>query len=209
MKEKENTVPTTRKKKLIYSVVLAVCALLLIVATVLTVYFVVNNGHEVLEEPPASDIPSDNEPDDPTGGQTVAYIQPVEGAQTSVSHNEIYENKTLNKWYYHRGVDYIADEGAQVRVIADGEITKIHLSENLGNILTVKHADGVESTYRFIDPASGLKEGDKVKQGQVIGTVSAASGTEAKDGSHLHLEMKIDDKFVNPVNYIDATLEEK
>ncbi len=219
MKEKENTVPTTRRKKLIYSVIVAVCALLLIVATVLTVYFVAGNKHEVLEAPPVTDDPpaendppadkGDPEPSDPTGGQTAAYIMPVEGAESTVTHNAYYGNTTLDKWYFHKGVDYAAEEGADIRAIADGEITCIDLSERLGNVVTVKHADGVESTYRFIEPAEGLKEGDSVKQGQVIGKVASAYGTEAKDGTHLHFEMSIEGKRVDPTSYLDVILEEK
>lgn len=218
MKEKEDTVPTTRKKKLLYSVILAVCALLLVVATVLTVYFVTNSGREVLENPPAGgeqEPPDDGptgggeEPSDPTGGETVAFILPLDGASSSVAHNSVYENKTLDKWCYHKGVDYAAPEGSDVRCIADGKIVLIDLSEKLGNIIEVQHADGVCSFYRFVDPVSGLKEGDSVKQGDVIGHVSAACGTEAKDGAHLHLEMTKNEKQVDPADYIDSTLEEK
>lgn len=218
MKEKENTVPTARKKRLLYSVILAVCALLLVVATVLTVYFVTNSKREVLDNPPTGgELPppdddpptSGEEPSGPTGGQTVAFILPLDGASSSVEHNSVYENKTLDKWYYHKGVDYAAPEGTDVRCIADGKIVLIDLSEKLGNIIEVQHADGVCSSYRFVEPVSGLKVGDSVKQGDVIGHVSAAYGTESKDGTHLHLEMTKDEKQVDPADYIDSTLEEK
>ena len=241
MKEKENTVPTSRKKKIIYSIVLAVCALLLITAIVLTAYFVTNSGREVLETPPidSEDPPTggetppvDDEPtggetppvdDEPTGGETpppvddeptdgpkVAFISPIEDVKTcSVEYFKIYENTTLDKWYYHKAVDYAAPAGSDVRAMADGQVVKISLSDKLGNLVVVQNADGVQSTYRFVEPVDSLKEGATVKQGDVIARVAEAYGTEANDGTHLHLEMTLDGKSVDPTNYIDVTLEEK
>ena len=230
MKEKENTVPTSRKKKIIYSVVLAVCALLLVTAIVLTAYFVTTSGNEVLENPPTGneDPPTggENPPtggetpptggetpptdDKPTGGEKVAFVSPLESVKTcSVEYFKIYENKTLDKWYYHKAVDYAAPAGTEVRAMADGEVVTISISEKLGNIVVLEHADGVQSVYRFVEPVSSLKEGAKVKQGDVIAKVAEAYGTEASDGTHLHLEMTLNGKTVDPADYIDVTLEEK
>ncbi len=244
MKEKENTVPTSRKKRIIYSIVLAVCALLLIAAIVLTAYFVTNSGREVVEnppidnnDPPASgdqDPPTSGEQDPPTGGETppvddqptggetppvddkptdgekVAFVSPLENVKTcSVEYFKIYENTTLDKWYYHKAVDYSAPAGTEVRAMADGEVISVSMSERLGNLIVVQHENGIQSTYRFVEPVASLKEGDTVKQGEVIAKVAEAYGTEANDGTHLHLEMELNGKSVDPTDYIDVTLEEK
>lgn len=233
MKEKENSVPTSKKKKIVYSVIVAVCALLLIAAIVLTAYFITQNQSQpVLDAPPTGDNtdppvtgddgqqdppvdskdPSEGnqDPVDPTGGEKVAYVSPIETVKTcSVEYFQVYNNQTLDKWCWHKAVDYAAPAGTDVRAMADGTVKKISISEKLGNLVVVEHAGGVETTYRFVEPVAALKEGDAVKQGQVIAKVAEAYGTEAKDGTHLHLEMTLEGRSVDPTDYIDVTLEEK
>ncbi len=228
MKEKENTVPTSRKKKIVSAVILAVCALLLVTAIVLTAYFVTGGSRQVLEEPPISsedpptsgdnDPPTSGQEDPPTsgnedpptsGGEKVAFIAPLGDVTCSVEYLKIYENTTLDKWYYHKAVDYAAPAGTEVKAMADGQVVKISLSEKLGNLVVLQHADGVQSVYRFVEPIPALKEGAAVKQGEVIAKVAEAYGTEANDGTHLHLEMTQEGKAVDPADYIDVTLEEK
>ncbi len=232
MKEKENTA-TPGKKRLLYSIILAVCAILLITATVLTVYFVTKGGSETLENPPAGgsgenpggtipggseqkpdDTPSGGEqkPDDtPTGGEQAAtFISPIASEiPCAVEYNVIYENKTTEKWYRHKALDFKAAEGTEVCAMGDATVVKLSCSEELGNVIVLDHGDGIYTTYRFVEPVSGLREGDKVKQGQKIATVAAPYGTEAEDGAHLHLEMEVEGETVNPADYFNITLEEK
>ncbi len=214
---------TKSKKRLIYYLVLAVSVLLLITATVLTVYFVTNGANEVAEVPPQGE-PGDNsgdepagpgepvgpqDPDEPTTGETVRFIAPVENATYTMEYSQIYNNKVLRWYYRHRAIDYSADEGAAVRAMSDGVVETIYERPETGKYIVVDHGDGIKSTYRFIEIKDGLKVGDKVAQGDVIGEVAAAYGIEKSDGTHLHLEMKKDGKFVNPLDYIDAVFDEK
>ena len=228
MKQTENT-STKSRKKLIYSIIIAVCAFLLIAATILTVYFVTNSGNEILENPPIENPPQedppkedppvenppvdnppkgDDEPGKPSGGEKVAFVAPVD-YESCTQYKEVYHNTSLDRWYRHMAVDFTADAGTAVRAMADGTVVKVSMEEILGNYIVIEHDGGVTTTYRFVEPVSGLKEGDKVKQGQTIATVAEAYGTEYKDGTHLHLEMTVDGKPVDPMDYIDVTLEEK
>lgn len=215
MKEKENTTATPKRRKLIYSIILAVCVLLLVTATVLTVYFVTSGGNEVLDEPPldnnppVDDDPPHEDPTKPSGGQSVQFISPVKDAACTVEYFKEYYNASRNVYYYHRAMDFAADAGTEVLAMSDGKVVSVINNEVTGNSITIRHADGVETVYRFVEAAEGLNEGDTVQQGQVIATVAEAYGTEYKDGTHLHLEMKVDDKYVDPAKYIDQTLEEK
>lgn len=233
MKDKE-TASTPNRKKLIYSILAAVCALLLIAATVLTVYFVTNRPREVLDAPPVDDNPVDDTPDDPpvdskpedppvddkpddppvdntpSGGEgKVLFAAPVEGATCTLEYMTVYNNASLDKWYRHCAVDFAAEEGTKVLAMSDGVVAEISLSAELGNLITLEHEGGVKTIYRFVEPTASLKVGDHVTQGQQIGSVAAAYGTEYKDGAHLHLEMKVNGEHVDPMDYIDATLEEK
>lgn len=148
-------------------------------------------------------------PGEPTGGEKVAFVKPLEFMSCSVEYNQIYNNTSTDKWYRHMAMDFAAEEGTEVKAMGDGKVLKISLEEVLGNYVVLEHEGGITTLYRFIAPVSNLKEGDEVKQGQVIGTVDKAFGTEYKDGTHLHLEMKLDGNNVDPKDYIDVTLEEK
>ena len=91
----------------------------------------------------------------------------------------------------------------------DGEVTAI--TENIspnniteGGVITLKHANGITTTYKFIDTAANLKIGDKVNRGAVIGTIAQACGNEASYGDHLHFEMKVNGTWANPVDYLNV-----
>ena len=121
----------------------------------------------------------------------------------------MYFNETLNKIYRHKAVDFAAAEGTEVVCIADGTVTDVSLSEELGNLITVDHGDGLVSCYRFVEPQDGLKAGDKVEQGGVLGKVASPYGTEAHGGAHLHFELALDGESVDPADHLDLTYEEK
>ncbi len=230
MDEKNSGDNTIKRKKLIYSLIITVCALLLIAATVLTVYFVTANHNEVLENPEEPVEPADpvepNEPDEPTGPvepdgptepsnptggeDTVIFVSPLESAVCSVEYGAIYTNESrAGMIYRHYGVDFAAEEGASVCAIAAGTVTSVSYSDVLGNVITLDHGDGLVSYYRFVEPVDGLKEGDTVAKGALIATVAAAYGTEYRDGTHLHLEIKLNEASVDPADYFDITYEEK
>lgn len=119
-----------------------------------------------------------------------------------------YHNSTLGSYYTHSGLDFSATTGDRVLCVDDGVIESVYSGDVLtGTEITVTHADGLQSVYRFVDAADSLKAGDTVKRGQVIGTVAAATGNEYKDGAHLHFEVREHGKVVDPTLYL--TLEEK
>ncbi len=233
MNEKNSGDITVKRKKLVYSLIITVCALLLIAATVLTVYFVTRNHNDVLENPPTVDDPNDNQdpsnpdkpddpkppvepdkPDDPsgpTGGDdTVVFVSPLETAVCTVKYGSIYTNQSrAGMIYKHYGVDFTAEAGTSVCAIAAGTVKNVSCSEELGNVITLDHGDGLVSYYRFVEPVEGLKAGDKVAKGDKIATVAAAYGTEYRDGTHLHLEIKLNEASVDPADYFDITYEEK
>ena len=213
------------KKRILYFLALAISVLLLAAATVLTVVFVTEGNNNVVEAPPTGNEPDDpndptgpsgpttpdkpGEPDDPTGGgDTVKFVVPVAYSDVT-EYDEIYSSKTLGWIYRHKGVDFAAEEGADVCAMANGKIEKISLNEKTGNYIIIDHGDGLKTLYRFVEPRAGLKEGDTVKMGEKIATVAAAYGSEAKDGAHLHLEIHLNGKPANPANYLELVSAEK
>ncbi len=206
---------TSSKKRVIYYVILGICAALLITAIVLTVYFVTRGTTSVVENPPPVDGPDDpKDPDDnpddpPVSGDAVTFVSPIE-RDIKTAFYEMFENVTMNYWYYfHEGVDYLADVGTEVVAIADGTVTYVDNDEYLGYEIRIQHEDGFESRYHFAAPVSGLKAGDKVEQGQTIATVAEEEGNEKFLGPHLHFEMLKAGEQVDPAAYLDIVLEEK
>lgn len=203
----------TKKRKLLYYLVLAISICLLTAATVLTVYFVTDGNSDMLEtDPPAQDVvppPKDpDEEDKPTGGETEKFCMPISYDGVSV-YNDIYNSKTTGFIYRHQGVDFAAGEGERVAAIADGTIESVSMSQETGNLIIVDHGNGIKGYYRFVEPMSSAKAGAKVTKGQYFATVAAAYGSEAKDGTHLHFELKVNGKAVDPASYLDIRYEEK
>lgn len=210
---------TKSKKRILYYCILTISVLLLAAAIVLTVYFVTDQGGEVLDNPNNPNEPvgpnepvEPNEPSDPTGGDNVdpnPYVAPISVAKYNMEYGEIYKNQTVGWIYRHYAIDFNVEAGTEVCSMAEGTVTQVSYSKELGNLITVDHGNGLVSSYSYVEPVAGLGVGQKVKKGEKIGTVAEGYGSEHKDGTHLHFEIKEGNKRVNPTKYIEAYLEEK
>ncbi|MHA1559421.1 MAG: M23 family metallopeptidase [Alphaproteobacteria bacterium] len=104
----------------------------------------------------------------------------------------------LGVYRLHSGVDWAAPAGTPIVAAGDGEIVRLaNNSGGYGRHTVIRHANGYETAYshqsRF---AEGLAEGDRVRQGQVIGYVGS---TGLSTGNHLHYEVRINGQTVNPL----------
>lgn len=97
----------------------------------------------------------------------------------------------------HAGVDWAGKIGTPIYAAGNGTVIKAARSSGYGNRIEIQHANGYVSTYshqsRF---AAGIEEGVKVKQGQLIGYIG---NTGLSTGPHLHYEVKINGRFVDPM----------
>src|SRR5690606_89328 len=100
-------------------------------------------------------------------------------------------------WTGHKGVDYAAPSGTPIRATADGTVTFIGKQRGYGNVIILKNFGQYSTLYahqsRF---AKGLKKGDHVQQGQLIGYVGS---TGWATGPHLHYEFRINNRPVDPL----------
>ncbi len=84
---------------------------------------------------------------------------------------------------FHRGLDYAGPVGDPIKAPADGVVTLIGPNfVLLGNCIIINHGEGLTSLYMHLSQI-GVKEGDEVKAGQVIGRIG---NTGASTGPHLH-----------------------
>ena len=101
----------------------------------------------------------------------------------------------------HEGVDYAAPTGTPVKAVGEGVVTARQWSGGYGNQIIVRHGGGLESLYAHLSGyARGLKKGQKVRQGQVIGFVGM---TGLATGPHLDFRLRQSGKFVNPAKAIN------
>lgn len=139
-------------------------------------------------------------------GEPGKLIKPVFGAVSSPFGDRTHPIKGGKKM--HKGIDIAAGLGAEVRAAANGTIQKIYYSNSYGNVIYLLHDDGRSTRYAHLDRfAFGLKQGDYVYQGDVIGYVG---NTGNSTGPHLHFEYRDNDgvgndaSVLNPVAFFEG-----
>ncbi len=131
------------------------------------------------------------------------FIKPVDGENiASYSMDSLIYSNTLQEWITHRGIDIKADKTTVVKASASGTVKSIKEDPRYGLSITIEHSDGFQTAYSSLLSAEFVKEGDKVEQGQSIGTIGNSAVFESGDGSHLHFEILKDGEYVNPDIYI-------
>ena len=95
----------------------------------------------------------------------------------------------------HRGTDFAAPSGTPIMASGSGVITRARWCGGGGNCIKIKHNSTYETIYAHMKSfARGIKEGVRVKQGQIIGYVGS---TGKSTGPHLHYEVIVNGKKVN------------
>ena len=107
---------------------------------------------------------------------------------------------------FHNGMDFSANIGTPVYATGDGVIKKAGWQSGYGKIIVVSHGFGYETWYAHLNKYN-VRVGQKVVRGEVIGEVG---NTGKSTGPHLHYEVHLKGKVVNPVNYyfMDLSAEE-
>ena len=203
---------TNKKKLLTYYIILGACILLIAAVTVTVIFavrgnddsFQIDNGNTPSDDDQQDDDDDDDQPSDDVSS-AYEFISPVATLDVTNDYT-FYYNQTLDCYHYHTGLDMAAEAGTEVLACVDGTVESITLGDLLdGNKIVLSHADGVRTSYYFIDVAEGLEVGDEVKRGDVIGTVAEPTGSEYKDGAHLHFEVSKNGELADPNEYLDIS----
>jgi murein DD-endopeptidase MepM/ murein hydrolase activator NlpD len=94
----------------------------------------------------------------------------------------------------HEGIDIAAASGTPVRAATDGVVKKASWYGGYGNAVIIDHGGGVKTLYGH-NSALTVKPGDRVQAGEVIAKVGS---TGDSTGPHLHFEVQVDGKAINP-----------
>ncbi|MGZ8189256.1 MAG: peptidoglycan DD-metalloendopeptidase family protein [Methylosarcina sp.] len=121
---------------------------------------------------------------------------PVDYARISSHFDSHRRHPVLNRIRAHKGVDYAARTGTPVKSAGDGLVSFRGRKGGYGQVIIIKHGEHYETLYAHLsDFKRGLKSGDIVKQGEIIGYVGQ---TGLATGPHLHYEFRIDGVHRNP-----------
>jgi murein DD-endopeptidase MepM/ murein hydrolase activator NlpD len=102
----------------------------------------------------------------------------------------------------HAGIDLAGAQGTPIYATADGVISEAGWnSGGYGNLVKIDHGRGIETRYGHL---SGMivKAGQRVQRGQLIGRMGS---TGRSTGSHLHYEVRIEGRAVNPIPFMKST----
>ncbi|EJW11004.1 Peptidase M23/M37 [Rhodovulum sp. PH10] len=97
----------------------------------------------------------------------------------------------------HTGIDWAAPMGTPIYAAGSGTIVREGWESGYGKFILLRHANGYETAYGHMSAyAKGTREGEQVRQGQVIGFVGS---TGLSTGSHVHYEIRINGRYVDPM----------
>jgi murein DD-endopeptidase MepM/ murein hydrolase activator NlpD len=170
------------------------------------------NGETGYFDGEGSDVNRVLRPDTPASGKTRAEKahavdaatsfrrSPLEFSRITSAPAKLRFHPILKQWRAHRGTDYGAPVGTQVKATADGEVFFIGTRGSYGNLIILRHYGRFTTFYGHLNGfASGLAFGGKVRKGEVIGYVGM---TGLATGPHLHYELRDDrapDVFDTPL----------
>lgn len=114
------------------------------------------------------------------------------------SNGEMVYSETMDDWRSHNGVDFKAEKGTSVKAINDGIVTNVYSDALWGNVVEIDHGGNLVAKYCGLGADVAVQKGSEVKMGDEIGVLGDIP-CESKLGNHLHLEIRIDSKLVDPL----------
>ena len=122
---------------------------------------------------------------------------PLEFSRISSGFTNARFHPILQRWRAHKGIDYGAPTGTRVKATADGVVESVSRHNAYGNLIVLRHQSKFTTWYAHLSGfAKGLRKGQRIAQGTVIGYVGA---TGLATGPHLHYEFRIDGVHQNPL----------
>jgi murein DD-endopeptidase MepM/ murein hydrolase activator NlpD len=109
-----------------------------------------------------------------------------------------YSRNTVNQTITHKGTDFRAVVGTDALAMNDGTIRIARTFTVYGNTVVIDHGIGVQSLYMHLSKLN-VKEGERVKRGQIIGQSGDTGYVEAP---HLHISIKINGISIDPVTFL-------
>jgi len=153
-----------------------------------TVYFQNDDGHGDYYTPEGKSIRK-------------AFLRsPIKFSRISSRFSNSRFHPILKKWRSHKGVDFAAAKGTKVSATADGVVAFVGKKGGYGNVIILRHQSSYSTVYGHLSRfAKGLRSGQRVSQGDVIGYVGM---TGLATGPHLHYEFREHGRQRDPLKIV-------
>lgn len=125
------------------------------------------------------------------------YIKPISGGRASSGFGRR-KAPTKGASTYHKGQDWATPVGTTVVASCGGRVSKAGWGSGYGYVVYIDHEDGRQTRYAHLSKIL-VKAGEYVKQGQKI---ALSGNTGISSGPHVHFEILIGGKQVNPLKYL-------
>jgi len=132
--------------------------------------------------------------------QKAPFANPVKNAFRFTSQFGFRRDPKTGGRRMHSGVDFAAPSGTPLYATADGVVTNAGWGSGYGRLVKIQHEFGVETRYAHMSKIR-VKVGQRVSRGQHIGDMGASGRVT---GVHLHYEVRVGGKAVNPMIFIKA-----
>ena len=147
----------------------------------------------------------DNDEDDgvkPEGTDLKSMKSPLAGEIIrEFTLDELVYYEAIGEWRVHKGIDIKPKDTLLIESALAGKVEAVNNSEITATEIIIDHGNNVKTLYSNLVSAN-VKAGDTVEKGQVIGNLGKTVSIEASDGAHLHFELIVDGKQINPLDYI-------
>ena len=100
---------------------------------------------------------------------------------------------------FHAGLDISGPRGKTVRAPAKGKVVAADYDWKMGNFIRINHRHGIETTYGHLSKIL-VRDGQEIKRGDVLGRIGSTG--RYSTGPHLHYQIAVNDKAVDPLQYI-------
>ncbi len=99
---------------------------------------------------------------------------------------------------FHAGIDISAPTGGRILAPANGTVVRVGWEKGYGRIIEIAHGFGIRTLYAHLETPH-VAEGQRVRRGDLVGLVGS---TGRSTGPHLHYEVQVGGKPVNPLDYV-------
>lgn len=138
----------------------------------------------------------------------MGILWPVEGnVVLNYNDSHLIYRPTLDQFRTHDAIAIAAEAGTAVVAAADGIVTAIENNVQTGITVTTSIGNDYYLVYGQLED-SGLKIGDSVKQGAVIGTIATVSRFYSKEGDNLYFQVRCGEETLNPMSLLGRVNEE-